>query len=50
MGIRRDLVPWLQIMTELGVSHFYVNPDRLPHPPHLTLCIHDIARSDSLRL
>ena len=23
-GVRRDLLPWLQIMTELGVSSFYV--------------------------
>jgi hypothetical protein len=25
-GVRRDVLPWLQIMTELGVSSFYVRP------------------------
>jgi hypothetical protein len=24
-GVRRDLLPWMQIMTELGVSSFYVS-------------------------
>lgn len=23
-GVRRDLLPWMQIMTELGVERFYV--------------------------
>lgn len=25
-GLRRDLVPWMQLMTELGVRRFYVRP------------------------
>ena len=29
-GLRRDVVPWMQLMTELGVSRFYVRPC-LPH-------------------
>jgi len=24
-GVRRDVVPWMQLMTELGVTHFYVS-------------------------
>lgn len=34
-GVRRDLLPWMQIMTDLGVSHFYV---RINSPSTLLFC------------
>ncbi len=26
-GVRRELLPWMQVLMELGVCHFYVRPD-----------------------
>lgn len=25
MGVRRELLPWIQYHTELGIAHFYVS-------------------------